>query len=151
MTRRVLPLATASILLSGCAPGDSSSQTAVVRDSAGVLIAENPADASGEEWTLPSPPVLEIGRGEGDGPGSDLFGAIAHAIRLSNGHIAVADRHAQEIRVFDDRRTPRLSLLALRGAGRRGAELRHGNRVGGRNRSLFRIPACAGMTGVRRE
>ena len=35
-------------------------------------------------------------------PGSDLFGAIAHAIRLSNGHIAVADRHAQEIRVFDD-------------------------------------------------
>ncbi|MCY3678344.1 MAG: hypothetical protein F4Z31_18140 [Gemmatimonadetes bacterium] len=102
MTRRVLPFATASILLSGCAPGDSSSQTAVVRDSAGVLIAENPADASGEQWTLPSPPVLEIGRGEGDGPGSDLFGAIAHAIRLSNGHIAVADRHAQEIRVFDD-------------------------------------------------
>jgi len=102
MTRRVLPLATASILLSGCAPGDSSSQTAVVRDSAGVLIAENPSDAAGEEWILPSPPVLEIGRGEGQGPGSDLFGAISHAIRLSNGHIAVADRHAQEIRVFDD-------------------------------------------------
>ena len=102
MTRRLLPLTTATILLSGCAPGDGSPQDGFVRDSAGVLISENPSDASGEEWTLPSPPVLEIGRREGDGPGSDLFGAIAHAIRLSNGHTAVADGHAQEIRVFDD-------------------------------------------------
>ncbi|MDE2980917.1 MAG: 6-bladed beta-propeller [Gemmatimonadota bacterium] len=102
MTRCIVPLATASILVSGCAPGDVSSQDGIVRDSAGVQIAENPADASGAEWTLPSPPALEIGRREGQGPGSDLFGAIAHAIRLSNGHIAVADRHAQEVRVFDD-------------------------------------------------
>lgn len=74
----------------------------IVRDSAGVLIAENPSGAAGDEWTLQQPAVLEIGRSEGQGPGSDLFGAIAHAIRLSNGNIAVADRHAQEIRVFDD-------------------------------------------------
>jgi len=102
MTRRVLPLATASIVLSGCGPGDGSSQNGIVRDSAGVLIAENPSDAAGNAWALPSPPVLEIGRSEGDGPGSDLFGAIANVTRLSNGYIAVADRHAQEVRVFDD-------------------------------------------------
>ena len=102
MIRRVFPLTAASAVFFGCAPAGDSSQTAVVRDSAGVMVAENPADAAGDEWTLPSPPVLEIGRSEGDGAGSDLFGAIAHAVRLSNGHIAVADRHAQEVRVFDD-------------------------------------------------
>lgn len=101
MTHRVISLTTASAVSLSCAPAGDSSQTAVVRDSAGVLVAENPSDAAGREWTLPSPPVLEIGRSEGDGVGSDLFGAIAHAIRLSNGQIAVADRHAQEIRVFD--------------------------------------------------
>lgn len=102
MIRRVFPLTAASAVFFGCAPAGDSSQTAVVRDSAGVMVAENPADAAGDEWALPSPPVLEIGRSEGDGAGSDLFGAIAHAVRLSNGHIAVADRHAQEVRVFDD-------------------------------------------------
>ena len=102
MIHRVFPLTAASAVFLGCAPAGDSSQAAVVRDSAGVMVAENPADAAGDEWTLPSPPVLEIGRSEGDGAGSDLFGAIAHAIRLSNGHIAVADRHAQEVRVFDD-------------------------------------------------
>ncbi len=102
MIRRVFPLTAASAVFFGCAPAGDSSQTAVVRDSAGVMVAENPADAAGDEWTVPSPPVLEIGRSEGDGADSDLFGAIAHAVRLSNGHIAVADRHAQEVRVFDD-------------------------------------------------
>ena len=68
-----------------------------MRDSARIHIAENLSDATGEEWTLQQPPVLEIGRGEGQGAGSDLFGAVGHAIRLSNGDIAVADRHAQEM------------------------------------------------------
>lgn len=102
MPPRVFSLTAASAVVLGCAPAGDSSQTAVVRDSAGVLVAENPSDPAGREWTLPSPPVLEIGRGEGQGPGSDLFGAVAHAIRLSRGHIAVADRQAQEVRVFDD-------------------------------------------------
>ena len=101
MTSRTLSLTAASVLCFGCAPADNSSPTAIVRDSAGVQIAENPSDAAGEEWTLQQPPVLEIGRSEGQGAGSDLFGAVAHAIRLSNGNIAVADRHAREIRVFD--------------------------------------------------
>ncbi len=98
---QTLRLTALSVLCFGCAP-DNSSQTAIVRDSAGVLIAENPAPVAGNEWTLQQPAVLEIGRSEGQGPGSDLFGAVAHAIRLSNGHIAVADRHAQEVRVFDE-------------------------------------------------
>ncbi|MCZ0934148.1 MAG: 6-bladed beta-propeller [Gemmatimonadetes bacterium] len=102
MTHRVSSLTAVSAVFFGCAPAGDSSQTAVVRDSAGVMVAENPPGAAGHEWALEQPAVLEIGRGEGQGPGSDLFGAIAHAIRLSNGHIAVADRHAQEVRVFDD-------------------------------------------------
>ena len=102
MSGRIFSLTTASVLCFGCAPADDSSQTAIVRDSAGILVAENPRGAAGDEWTLQQPAVLEIGRSEGQGPGSDLFGAIAHAIRLSNGNIAVADGHAQEIRVFDD-------------------------------------------------
>ncbi len=101
MTGRIFSLTAASVLCFGCAPADNSSQAAIVRDSAGILIAENPLGTAGEGWTLQQPPVLEIGRGEGQGAGSDLFGAVAHAIRLSNGSIAVADRHAQEIRVFD--------------------------------------------------
>jgi hypothetical protein len=102
MTDRIFALTAASILCFGCAPADNPWQTAVVRDSAGVRIAQNPPGAGGDEWTLQQPAALEIGRSEGQGPGSDLFGAISHAIRLSNGNIAVADMHAQEIRVFDD-------------------------------------------------
>lgn len=102
MNGRILSLTAVSILCFGCAPEDNSLQATIVRDSAGVQIAENPSGAAGDEWTLQQPPLLEIGRSEGQGAGSDLFGAIAHAIRLSNGDIAVADRHAQEIRVFDD-------------------------------------------------
>lgn len=101
MTVRIVSLTAALILCFGCSPVDNSSQTAIVRDSAGVQIAENPSDATGEEWTLQQPPVLEVGRSEGQGAGSDLFGAVAHAVRLSNGSVAVADRHAQEIRIFD--------------------------------------------------
>jgi hypothetical protein len=100
MTRRILSLTAVSVLCLACA-ADNLSPTGIVRDSAGVQIAENPSDATGDEWILQQPPVLEMGRSEGQGAGSDLFGAVAHAIRLSNGNIAVADRHAQEIRVFD--------------------------------------------------
>lgn len=101
MTRRLLLLAVTSLLAAACTAGDSASQASIVRDSAGVRIAENPSEAHGEEWRLQTPAVLEIARSEGQGPGPDLFGVIRQAILLSNGNIAVADGLAAEIRVFD--------------------------------------------------
>ena len=93
-------LLTASLLCTSCT-ADNPSTTTILRDSAGVLIAENPSDAFGQEWQLQLPPVLEIGRADGDEDGPDLFGFITQAIQL--GDIAVADDGlAREIRIFDE-------------------------------------------------
>ena len=94
-------LLTASLLLTSCT-ADNPSPTTILRDSADVLIAEIPSDASADEWQLQLPPVLEIGRADGDEDGPDLFGFITQAIRLSTGNIAVADGLAREIRIFDE-------------------------------------------------
>ena len=91
----------AALLLASCVSPDNPSST-VVRDSAGVLIAETPLEAAGEEWRLQPTPVLQIGRNEGGDDGPDLFGQIMQVIRLSSGDIAVAEGMTGEIRVFDD-------------------------------------------------
>ena len=101
MTSRMLLPAVTSLFAAACTTGDSASQASIVRDSAGVRIAENPSGVPVEEWRLQTPAVLEIGRSEGQGPGPDLFGTIRQAILLSRGDIAVADGLAAEIRVFD--------------------------------------------------
>ncbi|MXX35613.1 MAG: hypothetical protein F4Z50_12760 [Gemmatimonadetes bacterium] len=102
MTCRLLLPTVTSLLATACLSGDSASHSSIVRDSAGVRIAENPSDARGEEWRLQIPAVLEIGRSEGQGPGPDLFGSVRHAILLSTGDIAVADGLAAEVRVFNE-------------------------------------------------
>lgn len=102
MIRRLLLPAATSLMATACTAGDSASRASIVRDSAGVRIAENPSQASGEAWRLQIPAVLEIGRSEGRGPGPDLFGSVQQAIRLSTGNVAVADGLAAEIRVFDE-------------------------------------------------
>ena len=94
-------LLTASLLCTSCT-ADNPSPTTILRDSAGVLIAENPSDAFSQEWQLQLPPVLEIGRADGDEDGPDLFGFIRQAIQLSSGDIAVADGLAREIRIFNE-------------------------------------------------
>ena len=101
MTPRPLVLAAATLLHAGCISPDNISLT-IVRDSAGIVMAESPLEASGDEWRLQLPPVLLIGRSEGTGEGPDLFGRINQVIRLSSGDIAVAEGLAAEIRVFDD-------------------------------------------------
>ena len=90
----------AALLLVSCLSPDNPSST-IVRDSAGVRIAESP-EASPDEWRLQLPPVLQIGRNEGEDDGPDLFGHIMQVIRLSSGDIAVAEGLANEIRIFDD-------------------------------------------------
>lgn len=101
MPPRTLPGTAATVLLATCISADNPAST-VVRDSAGVLIAESPPDASGAEWRLRLPPVLQIGRTGGGDDGPDLFGRIMQVVRLSTGDIAVADGLAGEIRVFDE-------------------------------------------------
>jgi len=101
MSPRPLHLAAAALLLASCASPDNPSST-IVSDSAGVMIAESPLEASGDQWRLQLPPVLQIGRSEGGDDGPDLFGRIMQVIRLSSGDIAVAEGLAGEIRVFDD-------------------------------------------------
>lgn len=96
-----LRLTAPALLLASCVSPDNPSST-VVRDSAGVLIAESPLEASGDEWRLELPPVLQIGRSVGGNDAPDLFGRIMQVIRLSSGDIAVAEGMAGEIRVFDD-------------------------------------------------
>lgn len=104
MTRRLLLFTVTALVATACTSGDGAFHASIVRDSAGVRIAENPPDARGEEWQLRIPAVLEIGRTEGQGgPGPDLFGSVRQAIRLSTGDVAVADGLAAEIRVFDER------------------------------------------------
>ncbi len=101
MTRRLLHPTVTFLFATACASGDGASHASIVRDSAGVRIAENPPETRGVEWRLQTPAVVEIGRSEGQGPGPDLFGSIRQAILLSTGDIAVADGLAAEIRVFD--------------------------------------------------
>lgn len=101
MSPRPAVLASVPLLYAACTAHDNASLT-IVRDSAGVVIAESPLEASGNEWRLRSPPVLVIGRGEGTADGPDLFGYINHVIRLSSGQIAVAEGLVGEIRVFDE-------------------------------------------------
>ena len=107
--RPTLILTGASLLLTSCT-ADNPSPTTILRDSAGVLIAENPSDASADPWQLQLPPVLEIGRADGDEDGPDLFGFIRQAIQLSSGDIAVADGLAREIRIFDEDGSHRLTF-----------------------------------------
>ena len=104
MIRLLLVLATAPLLLKACASADDPFRSAVVRDSAGVRIAENRSEAASREWRLQLPAVLRIGRSEGEGgaDGPDLFGFIAQVIRLSTGDVAAVDGLAREIRVFDE-------------------------------------------------
>lgn len=102
MLHRTLSLTAASLILIGCAGANDSSPSALLRDSAGVRITENPSDATGEEWRLRLPAVLEIGRSEGEGDDPDLFGSIRQVMRLSSGNIAVADGLAREIRIFGE-------------------------------------------------
>lgn len=84
----------------GCSVDDPGRDGAVVRDSAGVRIVENPSTTPDPlSWLAPGGPAIQIGRADGTGP--DAFGSVRHAVRLASSAIAVADARAREIRVFD--------------------------------------------------
>jgi len=75
----------------------------VVTDSAGVeiVVSSAPAWDEASQWTVRTEPSLRVGRIEGDP--AYLFGDVVDAVRLADGRIFVADRQAQQVRVFDPR------------------------------------------------
>lgn len=88
------------LLLSACGDGASAtSHSGTVRDSAGVRIVEH--DASILEIPALELPAPELELGELDGTGPEVFGRIAGVVRLSDGAVAVLDRQAAEVRVFE--------------------------------------------------
>ncbi len=70
-------------------------------DSGGIEIVENarPPEGSRLPWRIGPEPSLSIGVVEGEDP--YMLGAVADAATLPGGRIAVADRDANEVRVFD--------------------------------------------------
>ncbi len=88
----------AAAFLAGCDAGDR--QTFTVRDSAGVVIAENRvAPPEPGAFALSPEPVVQIGAV--DGEDAYLFSRVRGAVRLSDGRIAVLDDRAGEVRIFD--------------------------------------------------
>jgi hypothetical protein len=88
----------------------------VARDSAGVHIVsypENPDDLA-PEWFLRDPYLLQIG--SVDGSSATRFSGLSHAVRLSDGRIAVANRQPLEVRVFSADGRP-LSSFGREGQG----------------------------------
>ena len=70
-------------------------------DSGGIEIVENarPPEGSRLPWRIGPEPSLSIGAVEGEEP--YMLGAVSDAATLPGGRIAVADRDANEVRVFD--------------------------------------------------
>lgn len=97
---RIAMTAVVMFFIGGCGIGDNSLDTYLARDSAGILVAENTADAQGVDWRLGADPIVEIGRIEGEGP--EVFGSIRNAIWTATGDIAVADGLAREVRIFSE-------------------------------------------------
>jgi hypothetical protein len=93
----------AACLLAGCGDVRGRTETAAVRDSAGIRVVESaaPAWGEGEGWRLSAEPVLRVGVAEGDP--AYQFGAVEGAVRLADGGIAVADRQSGEVRWYDAR------------------------------------------------
>ncbi|MFC1660307.1 hypothetical protein ACFL3S_02425 [Gemmatimonadota bacterium] len=86
---------------SGCRSGETEANRVTQRDSAGIVIVENPSqmalDAGG--WGIEKEPFLSIGSVDGD-EDTSLF-RVERGHRLADGGIAIVNGGAHEIRVFD--------------------------------------------------
>lgn len=109
-TRPLSFLMTAAALLAlscaSCADSDRLANTLVIRDSAGIRIAEYawPSAAMSAIWASVEPePTVEIGLAEGLAP--YLFWRVESAFEATSGEILVVDQGTREIRVFDGRGT----------------------------------------------
>jgi len=111
--RRIWLLLTAAVVL-GCDSWDRDVPGFVVRDSAGIAIAESlkPAWMAGEGWQISTEPILDVGQMAGEEV--YLFNRIRDVTRSGTGNVVVANGAPQEIRIFDS------SGAFLRSIGRGG-------------------------------
>jgi 6-bladed beta-propeller len=106
-SRPVAIAAAALVCALGCtgrqeaAPPGSVADTVTTRDSAGLIIVENPSltGVDSLSWTIDATPALTIGREKGEAP--YLFSGIAGVVRQHNGTIVVANRKSRQLRFFD--------------------------------------------------
>ena len=99
MPRRTVFAFALPFLLAACGKEAAQHSNAVVRDSAGIAIVENPTAGSAPEVVVDSLPVLTIGASS-KGPDYD-FGEVRAAARFRSGQIAVADGKTSVIRIYD--------------------------------------------------
>jgi len=87
--------------LTGCDGGGGEATAYLVRDSAGIQVAENhrPAWEEGAEWSVGSEPILRLGVVDGDP--AFQFDDVVGLARMEDGTVVVADGGSQEIRFFD--------------------------------------------------
>jgi hypothetical protein len=88
---------TITSVLFGCESAESSG--AVVTDSAGVVIVQNP-EMDLTQWQLSQQPLVAIGS-ETRGDEYQMF-RVQGAVRMSDGRIAVANSGTSEVRIYDD-------------------------------------------------
>jgi len=103
-------------LLVACGTGENGAEPYVVRDSAGIRVAEStaPAWTPAEAWRLSAEPALTVGAVEG--PAAQLLGRPVAVVLQADGGVVVADRDAGEIRWFDAAGA-HLRTLGGRGSG----------------------------------
>ena len=108
-------LATSLAALPSCAAdADSTVAAYTITDSAGIRIVESRSPLWGDRPLRVQPePVLRLGKEE-EGP--EQFSSIAQGIFLGDGRIAVSERSAGEVRLFD---STGLHLRTLGADGRR--------------------------------
>lgn len=91
-------LAAAACLAAFGCTSDREAPTAIVRDSAGITIVENPVEAP-ERWTLPAEPALEVGVVEGE-EAYQLSGVVG-AVWSARDELVVANGDTDELRFYD--------------------------------------------------
>lgn len=89
----------AAAAAAGCGEGGAPASTS--RDSLGITIVEStaPSWAEGAGWRIQEEPVVGLTEtGSGD---MHLFSRVRDVLRTRSGHLAVADRGSQQIRIYD--------------------------------------------------
>jgi hypothetical protein len=96
--KRLVLVASASILASCGSPDATVSLPYVERDSAGVIIVENRFEAIREGWAVGAIPSLVVGGM--DAPEAEQLFRVTGAIRLSDGRLALSNAGTGEIRIL---------------------------------------------------
>jgi hypothetical protein len=117
-----LPLVLLLLAVAGACSNDDAGTSGVVRDSAGITIAEHaePDWSAGGAWTLADSPSVSIGATAGEEP-YQLF-RVSDVARASDGRIFVLNAGTGEVRIFDAAGT---YMRSLGGSGSGPGEFRY--------------------------